>query len=309
MPLSGLVFPRDDAQYTFEKSRFPSLSNNTPLGSNGTYTQGWIDSTNTMFIFSGRTDFLQGTAGPQDVNFVSGSVYADQAGTVYVEQSDDQTRVTASYSLAIAAATSTVIPLQLITSRYYRFRYVNGATAQATFVLSQISERIDAFNQVQMVSSSGTSLAVDSNGVLETRLYNTGHSPNINSPFDTTSGVDSLYTTTFNMGFNGTNWDKIRVIPGTTGCLITPYSGMQSLAITAAATTAVKASAGVVGTLTNAGAATSGAITIYDNTAASGKTIWSGTLTAGQVLPLGIPCGTGITIVTAAANTLAVTYA
>ena len=110
-------------------------------------------------------------------------------------------------------------------------------------------------------------------------------------------------------GFNGSSWDKERVIASATGVAATPYSGGQSVAITTATTTAVKGSPGVVGTVINAGSATSGAITIYDNTAASGKIIWSGTLTAGQILPLGMPCGTGITVVTAAANTLVVSYA
>lgn len=153
MPLSGIVFPKDDAGYTFEKSRFPSLSYNTVLGSNGTYTQPWIDSTQTGFVWTGRTDFLQGTAGPQDINFVSGSVKSDQAGTVYVEQSDDQVNIQ-STPYAVSAATLTPIPLTQITARYYRFRYVNGATAQTTFTLSQISERIDAFSSMQLVPPS-----------------------------------------------------------------------------------------------------------------------------------------------------------
>ncbi len=88
----------------------------------------------------------------------------------------------------------------------------------------------------------------------------------------------------------------------------TTYSGIQSVAITTATTTVVKSSGGIVGTLSNASGAVTGTITIYDNTAGSGKTIWSATLAAGQVLPLGIPCGIGITIVTAAADAIAVSY-
>lgn len=104
-------------------------------------------------------------------------------------------------------------------------------------------------------------------------------------------------------------WNRYRAIPGSLGVVASAYSGESSVAITTSTTTSVKASAGVVGTIINAGSATSGVITIYDNTAASGKTIWAGTLTAGQVLPLGIPCGTGITVVTAAADTITVSYA
>lgn len=112
-----------------------------------------------------------------------------------------------------------------------------------------------------------------------------------------------------NWAWNGASWDRVRVIPGATGVAATPYSGTQSVAITTATTTAVKGSPGVVGTLINAGGATSGAISIYDSATASGKMIWSGTLTAGQVLPLGMPCSTAITVVTAAANSLSLSYA
>lgn len=99
------------------------------------------------------------------------------------------------------------------------------------------------------------------------------------------------------------------IIPDSSGVPSSATSGINSVAITTATTTSVKSSAGVIGTLINAGTATSGVITIFDNTTASGKTIWSGALTAGQVLALGIPCGTGITIVTAAADTITISYA
>ncbi len=107
---------------------------------------------------------------------------------------------------------------------------------------------------------------------------------------------------------NASNYDVLFEIYQTR-ILPSPYSGLHSVAITTATTTAVKASGGAIGTIINAGTATSGTVTIYDNTAASGKLIWAGTLTAGQVLPLGIPCGTGITVVTAAADTITVSYA
>lgn len=98
-------------------------------------------------------------------------------------------------------------------------------------------------------------------------------------------------------------------VPYSTGVAATPYSGQDSVAITTATTTTIKASGGVVGTLSNASGAATSTITVYDSTTGSGKTLWSGTLSAGQVLPLGIPCATGITVVTAAADAIAVTYA
>jgi hypothetical protein len=90
--------------------------------------------------------------------------------------------------------------------------------------------------------------------------------------------------------------------------LVVQVSGTSSTEITAAATTVVKASPGIVGTLINAGAAISGIVDVYDDPAAVGKKVWSGTLAAGAVLALNVPCGLGITIVTAAADTLLVSW-
>lgn len=99
------------------------------------------------------------------------------------------------------------------------------------------------------------------------------------------------------------------LVPGSTGCAATPQSGQNTVYITTATTTAVKASGGVIGTIACASGATTGVITVYDNTSASGDVVWTGTLAAGQVLPLGMPCGTGITIVTAAADAIACSFA
>lgn len=180
MVLSLIPKPLDANGNPFDPSRFPSLSNTTPLGSNAIYTQPWIDSTQTGFMWPDiQTVYRAGTAGPQDVNFVSGSVYSDQAGTVYIEQSDDQVNIQ-STSIAVSAATLTPVPLQQLTSRYFRFRYVNGATAQGTFVLSQISERIDAFNQMSITGrkaqqdepfgASGTSVAAGTDFMVTTPI-------------------------------------------------------------------------------------------------------------------------------------------
>ena len=88
-----------------------------------------------------------------------------------------------------------------------------------------------------------------------------------------------------------------------------PYSGTTSTAITTIATTAIKASSGVIGSLVNASNAVTGLITVYDSLSAAGKLIWSGTLAAGQALPLGVPCSIGITIVTAGAQAIVATWA
>lgn len=89
---------------------------------------------------------------------------------------------------------------------------------------------------------------------------------------------------------------------------VTTFSGNQTVAITTAATTTVKASAGIVGTISNASNAVTGIITVYDNTIASGQMLWQGVLAAGQVLQLGLPCAIGITVVTAGAQAIAVSF-
>lgn len=123
------------------------------------------------------------------------------------------------------------------------------------------------------------------------------------------AGVNALYTGSFGLLFDGNNWVRTRSIPGTLAIQATPYSGLVTVAITTIATTSVKSASGALGTITNAGNAITGIVTVYDSLSATGKKIWAGTLAAGQVLPLGIPCGIGITITTAAADTLAVSYA
>jgi hypothetical protein len=85
-------------------------------------------------------------------------------------------------------------------------------------------------------------------------------------------------------------------------------SGSQTTPIVAAATTVIKAAAGVVGSIVNAGAAISGVIDVYDDPAAVGIKLWSGTIAAGGILALNLPCALGITIVTAAADTLVVSW-
>ena len=108
-------------------------------------------------------------------------------------------------------------------------------------------------------------------------------------------------------GSDGSNLQALSVIPGATGVLATPYSGTKNLALTASAE--VKATPGVIGTLVNTGTTTSPTITVYDNTAAAGTVVWSGTLAAGQVLSLGMPCGVGIYVGLSAAGTITLSYA
>lgn len=63
-----------------------------------------------------------------------GSVYADQAGTLYIEQSFDGTNWDISSSVAISAGVGESFEIS-INAPYGRVRYVNGATAQTVFRL------------------------------------------------------------------------------------------------------------------------------------------------------------------------------
>lgn len=99
---------------------------------------------------------------------------------------------------------------------------------------------------------------------------------------------------------------------GNCGVLADPLSGTSSVAITTATTTSVKSAPGVIGRIINAGgAATTGTLTVYDNTSATGTPIIVIPAAQAQaaIINLGVPCGTGITIVTSAADTWRVTYA
>lgn len=83
---------------------------------------------------------------------ITGTVFADQAGTVYVDQSFDAnaenpaTAGTANWdtstSTAVTASTGTSFNVTVV-APYWRIRYVNGAAAQATFRLSAQSRGAD----------------------------------------------------------------------------------------------------------------------------------------------------------------------
>lgn len=97
-----------------------------PLSASATYTQAWQD------------------AQALGVSYLNGSVVADQAGALYVDTADDENYPNLGASvLAFTPATagtpsSASLPWTVhLARRYFRFRYVNGATAQGTFELFQ----------------------------------------------------------------------------------------------------------------------------------------------------------------------------
>lgn len=84
---------------------------------------------------SGSSTVIKGT-------YALARAYADQAGTLFIEQSRDGTtwRSAPADSIAVAAATVASLRVPLL-ARYWRVRYVNGATATTAF------ELISAFSQ------------------------------------------------------------------------------------------------------------------------------------------------------------------
>lgn len=94
-------------------ARFATTS--TPLGNAGVY--------NTGVLLSDVFDRI------------TGSVTADQGGTLFIEQSADQTNWDVSTSYTVNAADAKGFSEELLLP-YVRVRYVNGATPQATFRLT-----------------------------------------------------------------------------------------------------------------------------------------------------------------------------
>ncbi len=66
--------------------------------------------------------------------YINISVFADQAGTLYIEQSPNNTNWDVSESISVSANVGQAISREII-ARYVRVRYVNGATAQTVFRL------------------------------------------------------------------------------------------------------------------------------------------------------------------------------
>lgn len=88
------------------------LSTKTPLAANGTVTLGPV--------VTERADYI------------AGSVFSDQSGTLFVEQSSDLVNWDISTSNSVVANTGEGFKEELL-SPYVRLRYVNGATGQGSF--------------------------------------------------------------------------------------------------------------------------------------------------------------------------------
>lgn len=117
----------------------PGITLNTggPLLANGVYEQPVQDR------------FQQ-----RPVGAVRGLVWADKAGTLYLEHRDtDSGSWAVLATVAVSANTTTELPWTNLSRRYYRFRYVNGAAAQEV-VMVLIQRVADAEQAVQLTGSS-----------------------------------------------------------------------------------------------------------------------------------------------------------
>lgn len=113
--------------------RISKVLTTATLGANASYTQNWIDTQNPQL-----TD-QYGNIGPTIVNAVSGFVYSDQEGTIYLDATEDtaNANLTVTKTVSVTAGQPTRIPLTFVGYRYVRFRYTNGGTAQGSFELTQ----------------------------------------------------------------------------------------------------------------------------------------------------------------------------
>lgn len=88
------------------------IENSTPLGVSATFTSP--------------------SFGTDESSVVSGTVFADQTGTAYVDQSWDNVNFDVSDSIAVTANTGAKINVN-VAAPYARVRYVNSTTAQTVF--------------------------------------------------------------------------------------------------------------------------------------------------------------------------------
>jgi hypothetical protein len=109
-----------------------------PLAANETYEQ------------PGRDRF----EGNDPVGGVRGLVYASHAGTLYLEESDDDgtTWSQTGDAVSVAAKTTTELLWTNLTKQQYRFRYVNGATAQTKFRLVQQTRGLELVSVTDTVT-------------------------------------------------------------------------------------------------------------------------------------------------------------
>ncbi len=88
----------------------------------------------TTTALAANTTYTSGTMLCRGFARVTVLAFADQAGTLDVDQSGDGTNWDYTTTVAVSASTGVAESVELVAS-YVRIRYVNGATIQGTFRL------------------------------------------------------------------------------------------------------------------------------------------------------------------------------
>lgn len=104
---------------------------------------------------------------------VRGLIYADQTGTLYLEESDSEgSSWSTTTTVTVSAGVTTELKWTALSKRWYRFRYVNGATAQTKFVLLQHTRGMELADV--WITGSNAQIGTDLNAIwAESALINT----------------------------------------------------------------------------------------------------------------------------------------
>lgn len=128
--------------YATEPLPVNQVSTVTATANIGTYGGiVYTDSSANLAISAAFTGTSRDAGSTVGYGVFAANAYADQAGTLYLEKSTDNTTWRPARQVAVAADTPVELKM-LITTRYNRVRYVNGAVAQTAFLLTSTMQRI-----------------------------------------------------------------------------------------------------------------------------------------------------------------------
>lgn len=101
------------------------------------------------------------------VRYVSSYAWADKAGTLVLEESDDRSSWSTTSTTSVTASTATRVGWTALTKRFWRWKYTNGADAQTEFRLYE-DKTPDLQNTVAYGNNGGTlvPLKASSDGTL-----------------------------------------------------------------------------------------------------------------------------------------------
>ena len=112
----------------------PVYTVNWPTVYTRDYLVYYTDSTTALGASATFTGTARDTGSTGYYNKFRAQAYADQAGTLYIEQSRDSSTWRVSATVSVGAGETKQVDV-LIYTRYVRVRYVNGGTAQGAFEL------------------------------------------------------------------------------------------------------------------------------------------------------------------------------